>query len=219
MTAPRVLVVACGALVRELRAVLAPLAESGSVGIDVEYLPANHHNRPERIAAAVRAVVEPRRGDYDRVLVGYADCGTGGALDALADELDLVRLPGAHCYEVFAGGDRFAALHDAEPGTFYLTDFLARYFDALVIAGLGLDTHPELRAMYFGNYRRLCYLAQSDDAELLARARRAAACLELEFHHVPTGLSMLAREVAVSLTELGRSASLARSPVATGGRS
>jgi len=188
----RVLVIACGALVRELRAVLDQFG-AGDVGlaIDVEYLPAPLHNRPERIPAAVREVVERRGVSYDRVVLGYADCGTGGRLDALADELGFTRLPGAHCYEFLAGSDVFESLHDAEPGTFYLTDYLARYFEPLVIGGLGLDRHPELRDLYFGNYRQLCFLSQTDDPALLAAARAAAERLGLEFVHRPTGLAPL----------------------------
>ena len=193
----RVLVIACGALVRELRAVLGQFGDYDlDLAVDVEYLPAPLHNRPERIPAAVREVVDRRGADYDRVVLGYADCGTGGRLDALADELDLTRLPGAHCYEFLAGSAVFEALHDAEPGTFYLTDYLARYFDALVIGGLGLDRHPELRDVYFGNYRRLCFLSQTDDPALLTAARTAAQQLGLEFVHRPTGLAPLASAMA-----------------------
>ena len=187
-----VLVIACGALVRELRMTLDQLDD---VDICVEYLPAPLHNRPERIPDAVRAVIGAHAGRVDHVLLGYADCGTGGRLDALIDELGAVsisRLPGSHCYEFFAGTEAFTALHDAEPGTFYLTDYLARHFDALVIGTLGLDRHPELRDAYFGNYRRLCFLSQTDDPELLATARAAADRLELAFIHQPTGLAPFA---------------------------
>ena len=117
-------------------------------------------------------------------------------MDRLADELDLTRLPGSHCYEFLAGTDVFEALHDAEPGTFYLTDYLARYFDALVIGSLGLDRHPELRDVYFGNYRRLCYLAQTDDPQLTTAAHAAAERLGLEFVHRPTGLAPFASVTA-----------------------
>src|SRR5262249_56609907 len=118
----------------------------------------------------------------------YADCGTGGALDALLAEFPgVARLPGAHCYEVFAEGETFATLQESELGTFYLTDFLARHFDALVWSGLGLDRHPELRDAYFGAYRRVVLLAQAPDPELIARARAAAARLGLAFEHRATG--------------------------------
>jgi hypothetical protein len=182
----RPLVLACGALAADLRAVLA--ASGFTEQVDVEYLPANLHNRPERIAPALRPRLEAAV-DADRpVFVAYADCGTGGALDALLAEFPGVeRLPGAHCYEVFAGGERFAGLQQEELGTFYLTDFLARHFDALVWTGLGLDRHPELRDTYFAHYRRVVLLSQSPDPVVLAAARRAAVRLRLDFVHEPAG--------------------------------
>ena len=146
----RTLVIACGALTRELRTVLAQIP-GGTDRCTVTYLPANLHNRPDGIPGAVAAAAEASGTGFDRVLVAYADCGTGGLLDPVVERLGATRLPGAHCYEVFAGGPAFAAMAAAEPGTFYLTDYLARHFDALVVAGLGLDTHPELRDQYFGH--------------------------------------------------------------------
>jgi Protein of unknown function (DUF1638) len=194
MNAP--LVIACGALVTELRVVL---GRQGLDDIDVRYLPANLHNRPERIVPGIRDLVD-REGLGRTVFIAYADCGTGGALDAfLADHPQIHRLPGAHCYEFFAGDDRFAALHDAEPGTFYLTDFLAKHFDALVWQGLGLDRHPALRDQYFANYRRLVLLSQSDDPAVLEAATAAADRLGLEFHHEHTGLDPFTTAVAVGL--------------------
>jgi hypothetical protein len=185
---PRVLVVGCGALARELVAVTASLP-----GVDVTCLPPILHNRPERIPDAVRVKVrEARARGYERVFVAYADCGTGGLLDPVLAEEGVERLPGAHCYEVYAGSAAFARMADEEPGTFYLTDFLVRSFDRLVIRGLGLDHHPELRPLYFGNYRRVVYLSQTDDAKLLAAARDAADHLGLAFEHRHTGLGDLA---------------------------
>jgi len=179
----KVLVVGCGALGRELVALTRDLP-----GVDLTCLPADLHNRPERIPEAVAGRLRSRGGDYDRVFVAYADCGTGGALDALLAEFPGVeRLPGAHCYEVFAGSPTFTALQDAELGTFYLTDFLARHFDALVWTGLGLDRHPELRDLYFGAYRRVVFLGQAADADLVARARAAADRLGLTFEQCNTG--------------------------------
>jgi hypothetical protein len=189
---PRVLLVGCGALGRELVALTRDLP-----GVDVTCLPAELHNRPERIPDAVAGRIRSRGGDYDRVFVAYADCGTGGALDrTLAAEFeDVERIPGAHCYEFYAGGAAFAALQDEEPGTFYLTDFLARHFERLVVQGLGLNRHPDLLPIYFGNYRRLVYLAQTEDPELVARARAAAERLGLEFELRQTGLGELAGAV------------------------
>jgi len=192
-----VTVIACGALAGELRAVL---AGQGLNGVDVRYLPANLHNRPERIVPAVRDVMATLEPDQ-HLFVAYADCGTGGALDAfLAEHPGVDRLPGAHCYEFFAGSARFAALHEAEPGTFYLTDFLAKHFDALVWQGLGLDRHPSLLPTYFGNYRRVVLLSQTTDAAIVTAAQSAAERLGLEFEHEPTGLGPFADSVAVGLT-------------------
>jgi len=190
-SARRPLVLACGALAGDLRAVLA--ASGFGAHVDVEYLPANLHNRPDAIAPALRPRLAAAAGAGRPVFVAYADCGTGGRLDALLDEFPGVqRLPGAHCYEVFAGSGRFAALQDEELGTFYLTDFLTKHFDALVWSGLGLDRHPELRGLYFGAYRRVVLLAQAPDAGLLAQARAAAERLGLELSCRPTGRAGLA---------------------------
>ena len=166
---------------------------------DVVYLPANLHNRPSEIPAAVEdavATAEP----HDRVFVAYADCGTGGLLDPVVERLGATRLPGAHCYEFFAGTDAFAAMSTAELGTFYLTDFLARHFDALVVQGLGLDRHPELRDQYFARYTRVVLLSQSDDPGLLGFGRRAAEQLGLAFVHRHVGLGPFATAVSTALT-------------------
>lgn len=196
----RPLVLACGALVAELRAVLA--ANELTDAVDVHYLPANLHNRPEQIVPSLRMLIgehivdEPERP----VLLGYADCGTGGHIDALIAEMpQLRRLPGAHCYEFFAGAELFAALHDDQPGTFYLTDFLAKHFDALVWQGLGLDRHPELRPMYFDNYTRVVLLSQATDEALIEAGRQAADRLGLVFEHRHVGLGPFADAVTVSL--------------------
>lgn len=196
------LVIACGALARELRTVLDAAGLRDQV--EVRYLPAHLHNRPEGIVPAVRHALEDAGAldpDGDRsVLIGYADCGTGGRLDALLEQLPhLRRLPGAHCYELFAGSELFEALHDREPGTFYLTDFLARHFEALVWQGLGLDRHPELRDVYFANYRRLVLLSQAQDDGVIERAQHAAARLGLAFEHRHVGYGHFAEAVAVSV--------------------
>lgn len=178
--------IACGALAREITALV---RRQGWTAIEVQCLPSAWHNRPERIPESVRRKIRAARtrGDVDRIFVAYADCGTGGALDAVLEEEGAERIPGAHCYEFFAGGRPFAALHEAEPGTLYLTDYLARNFDRLILEGLGIDRHPELEAMYFGNYRRLVHLAQTRDGTLRAAACAAAERLGLEFEHRFTG--------------------------------
>lgn len=192
------LVLACGALVRELRAVLEQEGLADSV--EVVYLPAPLHNQPDRIVPEIAerlAGVDPDR----QVFLGYADCGTGGMLDAFIERSGrpVTRLPGDHCYEFFAGSARFAALHQQELGTFYLTDFLAKHFVALIWQGLGIDRHPELRDMYFANYRRVVLLSQSDDGAVVEAGVRAAELLGLEFSHEPTGLESFAEPVRVAL--------------------
>ncbi len=183
-------IVACGALAREITGLI---AASRLHWVTLVCLPATLHNRPERIPEAVRdAIHRARERGAKRIVVAYADCGTGGLLDRVLDEEGVVRLEGAHCYAAYAGNQAFAAMADAEPGTFYLTDFLARQFDTLVIRGLGLDRHPELRDTFFGNYRKLVYLAQSDDPALTIKAEAAARRLGLAFERIATGLGELA---------------------------
>jgi hypothetical protein len=189
------LVIGCGALANEL---VELTRRAGLPPMDLTCLPASLHNRPERIPSAVQARIRRARADgYDRIFVAYADCGTGGMLDKVLDVEGIARLEGAHCYEVYAGRAAFAALHDAEPGTFYLTDYLVRNFERLVVRGLGLDRHPELLPVYFGNYRRLVYLAQSDDAALTELAAAAAARLgNLAFERRLVGLGELSGAIA-----------------------
>ncbi len=183
--------IGCGALARELLEVTARIP-----GLDVACLPPDLHNRPGGIPAAVRARITAARGEgYERIFIAYADCGTGGLLEPVLAEAGVERLPGAHCYEVFAGSSEFAALADAEPGTFWLTDFLARNFERLVIRGLGIDRHPELQATYFANYTRVVFLSQTEDPDLLGLARRAADRLGLAFEHRPTGVANLAAPI------------------------
>jgi hypothetical protein len=189
--APRSLVIGCGALARELAAVVRSLPN-----VDVTCLRPDLHNRPERIVPAVRDAIAAARPAYgSAIFVAYADCGTGGGLDRLLADEGVERLPGAHCYEFYAGARAFAALSDEEPGTFYLTDFLARNFERLVWRGLGLDRHPELQPAYFGNYRRVVYLGQTEDAAVLALAEAAAVRLGLAFQHRQVGLGDLSVSV------------------------
>ncbi len=193
-----VLVIACGALAREI---VALKRRYGWNHLDMQCIDARLHNRPELIPERLRQKIRENAGRYDRIFVAYADCGTGGAIDRILAQEQIERLPGAHCYQFFAGRDRFAELSDAEPGTFYLTDFLARNFDKLVVRPLKLDTHPELRDAYFGNYRRLVFLSQTSDPELLRAAKAAAGRLDLEFEHVHSGYGGLERGLKAMLTE------------------
>ncbi|MFT7648268.1 MAG: hypothetical protein ACI8Y4_003019 [Candidatus Poriferisodalaceae bacterium] len=199
---PQVLVLACGALAREIIAIT---RLNGLAEITLECLPANLHNRPTEIPAAVEARLSSAVVEYDRVLVGYGDCGTGGLLDDVCRRYGVTRLPGAHCYEFFAGQSGFAEIHDDDPANFYLTDYLAKHFDRIIIEGLGIDEHPELLDMYFGNYRRVILLAQTDDASLINAGRAAATRLGLEFEVLSTGYGELSSSIVefVSLTRRG----------------
>jgi len=156
---------------------------NGWAHVEIQCLPAELHNRPERIPAAVLARIADQRDRFKQIFVGYADCGTGGLLDKALQGTGVERLPGAHCYEFFAGSEIFSQLAEEEPGSFYLTDFLVRHFDRLVVRGLGLDRNPTLLPVYFGNYRRVVYIAQLADAELQAQASRQAEFLGLEYHY------------------------------------
>ena len=189
----RTLAIACGALAREI---VALKRLNGWHLLDVECLPPELHNRPERIPAAVETAIAGARARYSRIFVAYADCGTGGMLDKLLEREGIQRIPGAHCYEFFATAAVFAGLHDAEPGTFYLTDFLVRHFERLVIEGLGIDRHPELANEYFRNYRKLVYLAQVEDAALSAAAAAIAARMQLSYERRLTGYGDLERSLS-----------------------
>lgn len=182
---PKSLIIACGALAHELTAAI---ERSGWRHLEIQCLPARLHNTPERITDAVREKIHAARGRYRRVYVAYADCGTGGHLDTMLAQEGVERIGGSHCYEFFTGTAAFQTLSNAEPGTFYLTDYLVRHFDRLILRDLGIEAHPELQSMYFGNYTRLVYLAQRRDAALLDKARSAARRLNLAFEHRQTGL-------------------------------
>jgi len=180
----RVLVVACGALAREI---VALKRLNGWDHMDLQCLPANLHLWPDRIPDAVAAAVAAARPKYETIFVAYADCGTGGTLQARCAALGVEMIAGPHCYSFFDGNDAFAARGDAEMTAFYLTDFLVRQFDAFVWKPMGLDRHPELRDMLFGNYERLVYLAQTEDLSLDAKAAHAAARLGLAYERRFTG--------------------------------
>ncbi len=188
-----VLIIACGALAREI---VALVRANRWQHMTVQCLPAEWHNTPDKIPDGVRDKIRAARGRFARIFVAYADCGTGGQLDQVLKEEGIERIPGAHCYEFFAGAKTFAELSDAEPGTFYLTDFLAQHFDRLIYRGLGLDRHPQLMPDYFGNYRKLVYLAQIEEPRLVAKAREAAKYLGLEFEYRFSGYGDLTRALA-----------------------
>ena len=188
----RLLVIGCGALAEELSALK---RANQWTALDIKCLDAALHNRPERIADRLESVLAQHHGEYTNILIAYADCGTGGAVDRVARQFNAQRLPGAHCYEFYATSPVFEALAEAEPGTFYLTDFLVRHFDRLVIEEMKLDEHPELEEMLFGRYRKVVYLAQVASSELLDEAERAATRLKLPLEVVTTGYGLLAKTV------------------------
>jgi hypothetical protein len=167
----------------------------------VHPLPPLLHNRPERIAVEVEREVAALRLRYGRVAVGYADCGTYGALDELCARLDVPRLPGAHCYDLFAGAERMRTLLEAEPGTYVLTDFLATSFHRSVVVELGLDRYPELRDTYFAHYTRVVWLAQHDTARVRAAAERAAGLVGLPLEVVVVGETLLEHAIEALLAD------------------
>lgn len=180
-------IIACGAIVRECIAI----AKRQTWEFELTAVPAQLHNAPEKIAPAVAAKLDAWAARFDLIIVGYADCGTAGALDVLVARYPhVVRIPGPHCYEFF-GGETFTTHNAAHLGTFYLTDFLAHHFDALVWKGLGLDRYPELRDLYFGNYTHLLYLNQLPTQQERTRAIAAAQRLNLEYVEAETGLAAL----------------------------
>lgn len=175
---PTILLIACGAIARELT----ELQRCNNwAHIRIQCLPASLHNAPEEIPAAVRAAIVKYREQYEQIFVAYADCGTGGLLDTVLDEYGINRLPGAHCYEFYSGSAVFNELGNAEPGTFYLTDFLVRHFDRLIKQGSGLLEHPQLMQVYFHNYRRVLYLAQGKSDKLSQLTRNHAEYLGLDY--------------------------------------
>lgn len=182
------LVIACGALAREIHYLK---KTNGWEHLHLTCIDAALHFRPDLIGDQLRKRIAKYREEYESIYVAYAECGTRGEIDRIIEEEGLERLPGAHCYQFFAGHQAFEKMSEEEPGTFYLTDFLVRHFQRLVVTSLGLDKHPELRDAYFGNYRRVIYLAQENSDKLLQEAKEAAEYLQLEFEYVPTGYGEL----------------------------
>ena len=188
-----ILVIACGALAREIAALR---RMNQWTALDVRCLPAELHNRPERIAPAVRDEIRAHRDRYRTIFVAYGECGTAGQLDAVLEAEGVERIAGAHCYQFLAGAQVFEELCEAEPGTFYLTDFLLRHFDRLVIRGLGLDRHPELTQEYFRHYRKLVYLAQTRVPSAVERAKQIAERMGFAFEHRFTGYGELGERLS-----------------------
>lgn len=193
--AKKVHVIACGAIAREILAV-SRLSQLDH--LELSCLPAIWHATPDKIAPGVeQAVIEARQNGAEKVFVAYADCGTGGLLDKVCERLGVERLSGPHCYSFFAGNEDFAARWDDDVTAFFLTDFLARQFEAFVIEPLGLDRHPQLKDMYFGNYTKLVYLSQEEDVALQEKAKSAADYLGLAYEYRFTGYGDLRKELSV----------------------
>lgn len=194
--APHTLILACGALAREIRDI-ARLHELDNVTL--ECLPASLHMTPAKIPAAIRERLERARGRFDRILIGYADCGTAGELVDICGEWNAhtptEMLPGAHCYQFFLGHDEFLALHDDDPTAFYLTDYLVKHFERIIMGGLGINAHPELLELYFGNYTKIVHLAQTTDPALDEKARAAARRLGLGYERIVTAYGELESEM------------------------
>ncbi len=194
-----ILVITCAAIAREVNEIK-KLGQWSQM--DLQAITADLHSYPEKIPAAVAEKIDNARDYYAHIFVAYGDCGTSGELDRVLEERGVKRLPGAHCYDFLAGRDVYAQLQEAEPGTFYLTDFLTQHFQRLVIEVLGIDRHPELKDMYFGNYTRLVYLAQTESNELTEQARAAAAELGLRFERIFTGMGEMVPALDAAMREV-----------------
>lgn len=192
-TRQKVHVIACGAIAREIMAIV---RVNRLDHVELQCLPAIWHSHPQKIAPGLeKAIAEARAEGAERIFVGYADCGTGGAIDAICEREGITRLSGPHCYSFFAGNVDFEARWDEDFTSFFLTDFLARQFEAFVVEPLGLDRHPELRDMYFSNYRKLVYLSQEEDPVLQDKAKQAAELLGLVYEYRYTGYGDLKAEL------------------------
>lgn len=195
-----VLVIACGALAHEIQHLK---TLNGWSHLDIQCLDAELHNRPQLIAGKLKEKIDQNRESYEQLFVAYADCGSGGEIDKLLSEEGIKRLPGAHCYSAFAGEQQFLQMSEREPASFYLTDFLARHFDRLVIQGLKLNSHPELRDTFFANYRQVVYLSQKQDDRLMQQARSAASFLELDFEHRHCGYGDVETSLRAQMIAVG----------------
>jgi hypothetical protein len=186
------LVITCGAIAREVMAVA---KSNGWQNLKVTQIPAELHNRPDKIPQAVEDRLAAYASDYDHVFAAFGDCGTGGMLDKVLEKYNIQRLSGEHCYEFYAGTQQFEAMAERELGTFYLTDYLAKHFDQLIMEGMGLNKHPNLKDLMFAHYTKLVYLVQQPDRQLDQFAEDAAKKLGLTYERVETGYGQMAQEL------------------------
>ena len=184
----KILVIACGALAKEITALI---RMNNWSHLQLRYLPAKLHNEPHKITQKIRKNLINAQNKFSQIFIGYADCGTGGQLDTLLNEFGIQRLPGAHCYEFFSSTQNFSKLIEDEPGSFFLTDFLVKSFEKLIWQGLKINSHPELLKIYFGNYKRLVYLAQTESKDLQTQAKEIANKLRLNYFYRFTGYGAL----------------------------
>ena len=189
-----VLLLACGALAREI---VDLIERNRWTAFDLQCMPAKWHNTPEKIVPALREKIREAKGQYTSIFVLYGDCGTGGQLDAMLAEEGVERIEGPHCYAFFSGNEAFGHHADEDVTSFFLTDYLAKHFDKLIWTGLGMDRHPELLPLYFGNYTRIVYLAQTRDEDLAKKAMAAANRLGLAYEYRFTGYGELETDLAV----------------------
>jgi hypothetical protein len=190
---PNTLIIACGALSREI---IALTKLNNWQHIKVQCLPADLHNRPQLIPEKVEAMLVKTQDKYSHIFIAYADCGTGGMLDAVCQKYGVERMPGTHCYGFFSGLENFEQMMEEELGTYFLTDFMVRHFDRIIWEGMGLKKNPELLEMYFAHYKRVIYLAQTSDESLLNKARTQAERLGLAFEVRETGYGLLETSLA-----------------------
>ena len=187
-----ILIIGCGAIAHEINEII---KLNNWNNVSLQCLNADLHNTPKKLPMKIKETIESNLKEYSKIFLAYADCGTGGLIDSMLENYDIERLEGAHCYEFYAGSRLFKDLSDREIGTFYLTDFLVKNFDRLVIEGLGIQKYPSLKEDYFRNYKNVVYLAQLQDNVLESKARECADYLNLEFSVHFTGLKNLGNQL------------------------
>ena len=191
-----ILIIGCGAIAHEVREII---ELNNWDNVRLQCLNADLHNTPKILPKKIKEAIDTNLNDYSKIFLAYADCGTGGLIDLILKDYDIERLDGAHCYEFYSGSSVFEELSEKEIGTFYLTDFLVKNFDRLVVDGLGIQKYPALKEEYFKNYKNVVYLAQKQDNVLESKARECADYLNLEFSTLFTGLNNLENQLSKAM--------------------